>query len=79
MKTDLKIDKINDTLYLEEIDKDSYSNVFRKKGNVFQILDDILVKPISCKKYDVIFKCSCCNKWEHEKLNRTELISLLIE
>ena len=74
MKTD---NKINQTLYLKEIDKDSYSNVLRKKGDVFHLYDDILVKQIYRKKYDVIFKCSCCDKWKHELFNRNELIDFL--
>ena len=43
-KTNLKKIKINNNLYLEEIDKDSYSNVYIKTGDIFHLFEDILIK-----------------------------------
>lgn len=76
-KTNFKKIKINNNLYLEEIDKDSYSNVFIKTGDKFHQFKDILVKQKFLNKYDVIFKCSCCDKWKHDLLNINELIKFL--
>jgi hypothetical protein len=76
-KRNFKKIKINNNLYLEEIDNDSYSNVFIKTGDKFHQFKVILVKQIFLNKYDVIFKCSCCDKWKHELLNINELITFL--
>ena len=76
-KNKFKKIKINNNLYLEEIDKDSYCNVYIKTGDIFHLFEDILIKQVFLNKYDVIFKCSCCDKWKHELLNINELIDFL--